>query len=148
LCRFVSIIAIVTALSRKRAMLAKLVRAGPSGERRSLASAALLFFRPFPGARLVTRFLELFVAFRSFLVAFTLIFLYGSQGSFSIALQRLLHRDAPPLDFLFGIGGVVLAEVVFYAPCGRRSPRSRCSTCGSSRRRRASAPTAGWSPRA
>ncbi|PXW17567.1 2-aminoethylphosphonate ABC transporter permease subunit [Paraburkholderia caballeronis] len=78
--------------------------------------AAILFFRPFPGARLVTRFLELFVAFPSFLVAFTLIFLYGSQGSFSIALQRLLHRETPPLDFLFGIGGVVLAEVVFYAP--------------------------------
>ncbi|WP_133647164.1 2-aminoethylphosphonate ABC transporter permease subunit [Paraburkholderia flava] len=78
--------------------------------------AALLFFKPFPGARLVTRFLELFVAFPSFLVAFTLIFLYGSQGSVSIGLQRLFHLDAPPLDFLFGIGGVILAEVVFYAP--------------------------------
>jgi 2-aminoethylphosphonate transport system permease protein len=81
-----------------------------------VALAAILFFKPFPGARLVTRFLELFVAFPSFLVAFTLIFLYGSQGSFSIALQRLMHRDTPPLDFLFGIGGVILAEVVFYAP--------------------------------
>jgi 2-aminoethylphosphonate transport system permease protein len=81
-----------------------------------VALAALLFFKPFPGARLVTRFLELFVAFPSFLVAFTLIFLYGSQGSVSIALQRIFHLQAPPLDFLFGIGGVVLAEVVFYAP--------------------------------
>ncbi|MEM5329538.1 2-aminoethylphosphonate ABC transporter permease subunit [Paraburkholderia sp. JHI2823] len=81
-----------------------------------VALAALLFFKPFPGARLVTRFLELFVAFPSFLVAFTLIFLYGSQGSVSIALQRLFHLQAPPLNFLFGIGGVVLAEVVFYAP--------------------------------
>ncbi|MFC0402048.1 2-aminoethylphosphonate ABC transporter permease subunit [Paraburkholderia rhizosphaerae] len=81
-----------------------------------VALASLLFFRPFPGARLVTRFLELFVAFPSFLVAFTLIFLYGSQGSVSIGLQRLFHLQAPPLDFLFGIGGVVLAEVVFYAP--------------------------------
>ncbi len=33
--------------------------------------AALLFFKPFPGARLLTRFLELFVAFPSFRVAFT-----------------------------------------------------------------------------
>lgn len=81
-----------------------------------VAIAAILFFKPFPGARLVTRFLELFVAFPSFLVAFTLIFLYGSQGSVSIGLQRLFHLQAPPLDFLFGIGGVVLAEVVFYAP--------------------------------
>jgi 2-aminoethylphosphonate transport system permease protein len=81
-----------------------------------VALAALLFFKPFPGARLVTRFLELFVAFPSFLVAFTLIFLYGSQGSISIGLQRLFHLQAPPLDFLFGAGGVILAEVVFYAP--------------------------------
>jgi 2-aminoethylphosphonate transport system permease protein len=81
-----------------------------------VALAALLFFKPFPGARLVTRFLELFVAFPSFLVAFTLIFLYGSQGSVSIGLQRLFHLQAPPLDFLFGIGGVILAEVVFYEP--------------------------------
>src|ERR1700754_4415782 len=78
--------------------------------------AALLFFKPFPGARLVTRFLELFVAFPSFLVAFTLIFLYGSQGSVSIGLQRLFDPKTPPLDFLFGVGGVILAEVVFYAP--------------------------------
>ncbi|NYH14041.1 2-aminoethylphosphonate ABC transporter permease subunit [Paraburkholderia bryophila] len=81
-----------------------------------VALAALLFFKPFPGARMVTRFLELFVAFPSFLVAFTLIFLYGSQGSVSIGLQRLFHLQAPPLDFLFGVGGVILAEVVFYAP--------------------------------
>lgn len=81
-----------------------------------VALAALLFFKPFPGASLVTRFLELFVAFPSFLVAFTLIFLYGSQGSVSIGLQRLLNLQQPPLDFLFGAGGVVLAEVVFYAP--------------------------------
>ncbi|WP_027214477.1 2-aminoethylphosphonate ABC transporter permease subunit [Burkholderia sp. WSM2232] len=80
-----------------------------------VALASLLFFKPFPGARLVTRLLELFVAFPSFLVAFTLIFLYGSQGSVSIGVQRLFHLQAP-LDFLFGAGGVVLAEVVFYAP--------------------------------
>ncbi|MBC8741003.1 2-aminoethylphosphonate ABC transporter permease subunit [Paraburkholderia sp. UCT31] len=81
-----------------------------------VALASLLFFKPFPGARMVTRFLELFVAFPSFLVAFTLIFLYGSQGSVSIGLQRLFNLQAPPLDFLFGIGGVILAEVVFYTP--------------------------------
>ncbi|WP_199189411.1 2-aminoethylphosphonate ABC transporter permease subunit [Trinickia dabaoshanensis] len=81
-----------------------------------VAIAALLFFRPFAGAAIVTRFLELFVAFPSFLVAFTLIFLYGSQGAVSIGLQRLFHLNAPPLDFLFGAGGIVLAEVVFYAP--------------------------------
>jgi 2-aminoethylphosphonate transport system permease protein len=81
-----------------------------------VALASLLFFRPFAGAKLLTRFLELFVAFPSFLVAFTLIFLYGSQGSVSIGLQQLFSLENPPMDFLFGIGGVILAEVVFYAP--------------------------------
>jgi len=78
--------------------------------------AALLFFKPFPGARILTRFLELFVAFPSFLVAFTLIFLYGSQGSIGILLQRIFHLDQPPLNFLFGSGGVILAEVIFFTP--------------------------------
>jgi len=78
--------------------------------------AALLYFRPFPGASLMIRFLELYVAFPSFLVAFTLIFLYGSQGSVSIALQHLFGLEAPPLDFLFGAGGVILAQTVFYTP--------------------------------
>jgi 2-aminoethylphosphonate transport system permease protein len=81
-----------------------------------VAIASILFFKPFPGARIITRFLELFVAFPSFLVAFTLIFLYGSQGSVSIGLQRLFNLQAPPLNFLFGVGGVILAEVVFYTP--------------------------------
>ncbi|KND59928.1 2-aminoethylphosphonate ABC transporter permease protein I [Candidatus Burkholderia verschuerenii] len=81
-----------------------------------VALASMLFFKPFPGVKLLMRFLELFVAFPSFLVAFTLIFLYGSQGSVSIGLQRLFSLESPPMDFLFGIGGVVLAEVVFYAP--------------------------------
>src|ERR1700754_2174627 len=67
-----------------------------------VALAALLFFRPFPGARLVTRFLELFVAFPSFLVAFTLIFLYGSQGSVSIGLQRVVLLAAAPPGFVLG----------------------------------------------
>jgi 2-aminoethylphosphonate transport system permease protein len=78
--------------------------------------AALLFFKPFPGARLLTRFLELFVAFPSFLVAFTLIFLYGSQGSIGIAAQHLFGLSEPPFNFLFGSGGVILAEVIFYTP--------------------------------
>jgi 2-aminoethylphosphonate transport system permease protein len=78
--------------------------------------AALLFFFPLPGGALLIRFLELFVAFPSFLVAFALIFLYGSDGSVSIALQRLFNLQTPPLDFLFGAAGVILAEVMYYTP--------------------------------
>jgi 2-aminoethylphosphonate transport system permease protein len=78
--------------------------------------AGLLFFFPMPGSTLLIRFLELFVAFPSFLVAFALIFLYGSDGSVSIALQDIFNLSNPPLDFLFGVAGVILAEVMYYTP--------------------------------
>jgi 2-aminoethylphosphonate transport system permease protein len=78
--------------------------------------AGLLFFFPVPGTGILVRFLELFVAFPSFLVAFSMIFLYGSQGAISLALMHVFGLAHPPLNFLFGFGGVVLAEVMFYTP--------------------------------
>ena len=102
----------------------------------------------FPGARLLTRFLELFVAFPSFLVAFTLIFLYGSQGSVSIGLQRLFHlrsaaarlpvrhrrRDSRGSRVLRAVRRAADARVVRDAR--HAADRSRAA---------ASARTAGWS---
>lgn len=81
-----------------------------------VALAGLLFFLPFRGSSLLVRLMELFVAFPSFLVAFTLIFLYGTQGSVNVFLVRTFHLAHPPIDFLFGFGGVVLAQVIYYTP--------------------------------
>lgn len=81
-----------------------------------IALAAALFFFPLPGSSLLIRFLELFVAFSSFLVAFALIFLSVTQGAASILLMELFGLAHPPRDFLFGAGGVVLAEVMIYTP--------------------------------
>ncbi len=78
--------------------------------------AALLFYLPFRGSSTLVRFMELFVAFPSFLVAFTLIFLYGTQGSINVLLVHGLGLARPPIDFLFGFGGVVLAQVIYYTP--------------------------------
>jgi 2-aminoethylphosphonate transport system permease protein len=78
--------------------------------------AALLFYLPFPGSPLLIRLMELFVAFPSFLVAFTLIFLYGTQGSVNVALRDLFHLQNAPIDFLFGFGGIVFAQVIYYTP--------------------------------
>jgi len=78
--------------------------------------AALLFYLPFRGSSALVRFMELFVAFPSFLVAFTLIFLYGTQGSINVLLVHGLGLTRPPIDFLFGLGGVVLAQVIYYTP--------------------------------
>jgi len=78
--------------------------------------AALLFYLPFRGSGTLVRFMELFVAFPSFLVAFTLIFLYGTQGSINVLLVRTFSLDRSPIDFLYGFGGVVLAQVIYYTP--------------------------------
>lgn len=81
-----------------------------------VALAGLLFFLPFRGSSLLIRLMELFVAFPSFLIAFTLIFLYGTQGAVNVALVKSLGLAHPPLDFLFGFGGIVLAQVIYYTP--------------------------------
>jgi 2-aminoethylphosphonate transport system permease protein len=81
-----------------------------------VALASLLFYLPFRGSRLLIRLMELFVAFPSFLVAFTLIFLYGTQGSVNVFLVDSLHLSKAPIDFLFGFGGIVFAQVIYYTP--------------------------------
>ena len=77
----------------------------------------MLFFKPFPGARTGYAF--------SRIVRRVPVVSGRVHADLSVRLARLgQHRlaaalsicEAPPLDFLFGIGGVILAEVVFYAP--------------------------------
>jgi 2-aminoethylphosphonate transport system permease protein len=81
-----------------------------------VALAALLFYLPFRGSSTLIRLMELFVAFPSFLVAFTLIFLYGTQGSVNVFLVHAFGLSHPPIDFLFGFGGIVFAQVIYYTP--------------------------------
>jgi len=81
-----------------------------------VALAALLFYLPFRGSAMLVRLMELFVAFPSFLVAFTLIFLYGTQGSVNVFLVETFHLSHAPIDFLYGFGGIVFAEVIYYTP--------------------------------
>jgi len=78
--------------------------------------ASVLYFFPFAGAQPLIRFMELFVSFPSFLIAFTLIFQYGEQGSVNIFLKELFGLEQAPITFLFGLGGVVLAQVIYYTP--------------------------------
>lgn len=99
-----------------RATLLVLVASAGTATVVGVSLAALLFYLPFRGSAALVRFMELFVAFPSFLVAFTLIFLYGTQGSINVALVRSLGLARPPLDFVYGVGGVVLAQVIYYVP--------------------------------
>ncbi|MBE3567540.1 MAG: 2-aminoethylphosphonate ABC transporter permease subunit [Thermogemmatispora sp.] len=81
-----------------------------------LALALALFFRPWKGMGLLLRAVELMVAFPSFLIAFALIYLYGSQGAVTLLLGHLWPQASGSPSFLYGIGGILLAEVTYYTP--------------------------------
>ena len=78
--------------------------------------ALIVSFVPFPGARIVSGFIDTILAFPSFLIALSFTFLYGSAGAFNFVLMDLLGTKEPPLDFVYSMWGVVLAEVTFYTP--------------------------------
>jgi 2-aminoethylphosphonate transport system permease protein len=81
-----------------------------------LALGLVLAFVPFPGARVVARLIDTFIALPTFLVALAFTFLYGSAGILNGGLVGAFGFDSPPVDFLYGPGGVVLAEVTVYTP--------------------------------
>jgi 2-aminoethylphosphonate transport system permease protein len=64
---------------------------------------------PFPGARLVSRLVDVMLAFPSFLIALSFTFLYGAAG--------VLHATGVPTGgFLYTRWCVILAEITFYTP--------------------------------
>jgi 2-aminoethylphosphonate transport system permease protein len=60
----------------------------------------IVAFVPFPGARVLARVIDTFIALPTFLVALAFTFLYGSAGIVNAALMRALHLPLPPVDFL------------------------------------------------
>ncbi|HEX8012616.1 MAG TPA: 2-aminoethylphosphonate ABC transporter permease subunit [Casimicrobiaceae bacterium] len=78
--------------------------------------ALIVSFVPFPGARVVSGFIDTILAFPSFLIALSFTFLYGSAGAFNFILMDLLHTSQPPIDFVYTKWGVILAEITFYTP--------------------------------
>jgi len=78
--------------------------------------ALILTFVPFPGVRLVARLIDTIIALPTFLVALAFTFIYGSAGLVNGALMQLQGTHVPPLDFLYSIWGVILAEITVYTP--------------------------------
>ncbi|MBV9221506.1 MAG: 2-aminoethylphosphonate ABC transporter permease subunit [Methylobacteriaceae bacterium] len=78
--------------------------------------ALVLSFAPFPGARVVARLIDTFIALPTFLIALAFTFIYGSAGVLNGALMGALHFETPPIDFLYSPWGVILAEVTVYTP--------------------------------
>jgi 2-aminoethylphosphonate transport system permease protein len=76
----------------------------------------VIAFVPFPGARLVGRLIDTFIALPTFLVALAFTFVYGSAGLLNQSLMQAFHLSLPPLNFLYTQWGVVLSEITVYTP--------------------------------
>ncbi|HYM70534.1 MAG TPA: ABC transporter permease subunit [bacterium] len=68
------------------------------------------------GRRLVEQLLTLMVVVPSFLVAFALIFVYGTSGLVNLGAMLLFGLAQPPLDFLYSWKGVVMADMIVFTP--------------------------------
>ncbi|WP_327403750.1 2-aminoethylphosphonate ABC transporter permease subunit [Streptomyces sp. NBC_01288] len=66
--------------------------------------ALIIAFVPFPGAKAVARFIDVYLSFPSFLITLALLFIYGTTGIVG------------SFQFLATPWGVLLAEVTYFTP--------------------------------
>ncbi|MGW4875641.1 2-aminoethylphosphonate ABC transporter permease subunit [Streptomyces sp. NPDC004262] len=66
--------------------------------------ALIIAFVPFPGAKAVARFVDVYLSFPSFLITLALLFIYGTTGIIG------------SFQFLTTPWGVLLAEVTYFTP--------------------------------
>ncbi|MFF8994889.1 2-aminoethylphosphonate ABC transporter permease subunit [Streptomyces sp. NPDC014983] len=78
--------------------------------------ALVIAFVPFPGARAVARFVDVFLSFPSFLITLALLFIYGSVGMANGAWTGLTGAAQGPFQFLNTPWGVLLAEITYFTP--------------------------------
>ncbi|THE37097.1 2-aminoethylphosphonate ABC transporter permease subunit [Raoultella ornithinolytica] len=74
--------------------------------------AVILVFIPFPGSRVI----DTFIALPTFLITLAFTFIYGSAGLLNGTLMSLFDFALPPVDFLYSIQGVILAEITVFTP--------------------------------
>ncbi|WP_236576294.1 2-aminoethylphosphonate ABC transporter permease subunit [Streptomyces sp. HF10] len=78
--------------------------------------ALVIAFVPFPGARAVARFVDVFLSFPSFLITLALLFVYGGTGMANGAWTGLTGAAQGPFQFLNTPWGVLLAEITYFTP--------------------------------
>ncbi len=78
--------------------------------------AIILVFIPFPGSRLITQVIDTFIALPTFLITLAFTFIYGSAGLLNGSLMAVFDIELPPVDFLYSINGVILAEITVFTP--------------------------------
>ena len=78
--------------------------------------AMVIAFVPFPGGRAVSRFIDVFLSFPSFLITLALLFIYGSVGMANGLWTDVTGASHGPFDFLTTPWGVLLAEITYFTP--------------------------------
>ena len=76
----------------------------------------ILVFIPFPGSDLIGRVVDTFIALPTFLITLAFTFIYGSAGLLNGALMSLFDFELPPVNFLYSMQGVILAEITVFTP--------------------------------
>ncbi|MEH6373546.1 2-aminoethylphosphonate ABC transporter permease subunit [Streptomyces sp. KLMMK] len=80
------------------------------------ALALVIAFVPFPGGRALSRFIDVFLSFPSFLITLALLFVYGSAGLANGLWTGVTGAASGPFDFLHTPWGVLLAEITYFTP--------------------------------
>ncbi|WP_370666629.1 2-aminoethylphosphonate ABC transporter permease subunit [Streptomyces sp. IBSBF 2507] len=78
--------------------------------------ALVIAFVPFPGAKAVARFIDVFLSFPSFLITLALLFVYGTVGMANGAWTDVTGAAEGPFQFLTTPWGVLLAEITYFTP--------------------------------
>ncbi|WP_435848768.1 2-aminoethylphosphonate ABC transporter permease subunit [Streptomyces lavendulae] len=78
--------------------------------------ALIIAFVPFPGAKAVAKFIDVFLSFPSFLITLALLFIYGTVGMANGVWTDLFGVAEGPFHFLTTPWGVLLAEITYFTP--------------------------------
>ncbi|MFD8205694.1 2-aminoethylphosphonate ABC transporter permease subunit [Streptomyces sp. NPDC059695] len=78
--------------------------------------ALVIAFVPFPGGKAVSKFIDVFLSFPSFLITLALLFLYGSVGMANGIWTDVTGDPEGPFRFLTTPWGVLLAEITYFTP--------------------------------
>ena len=80
--------------------------------------ALIIAFVPFPGAAAISRFIDVFLSFPSFLITVSIMFLYGRVGMVNhIASSVTGGAHDTPINFIeYSPWGIWLAELIYFTP--------------------------------
>ncbi|MEV4946052.1 2-aminoethylphosphonate ABC transporter permease subunit [Streptomyces sp. NPDC053755] len=78
--------------------------------------AVVVAFVPFPGGKAVSKFIDVFLSFPSFLITLALLFVYGTVGMANGLWTDVTGAATGPFHFLTTPWGVLLAEVTYFTP--------------------------------